>query len=132
MQNEIKGEPRRCEPTLFSLFLLYYNIGRVRQTTVRFIFVWHTREEKNMIHSLSGGVLDGDETHTVIKVKTETEGKIGFYLCDEFRANVGDKVVVETRNGGTETGEVLKAEKNVSEKCSPIPVKRALKALKKL
>lgn len=85
-----------------------------------------------MIHSLSGGVLDGDETHTVIKVKTETEGKIGFYLCDEFRANVGDKVVVETRNGGTETGEVLKAEKNVSEKCSPIPIKRALKALKKL
>lgn len=87
---------------------------------------------ENMIHSLSGGVLDGDETHTVIKVKTETDGKIGFYLCDEFRANVGDKVVVETRNGGTETGEVLKAEKNVSEKCSPIPVKRALKALKKL
>ena len=85
-----------------------------------------------MIHSLSGGVLDGDETHTVIKVKTETDGKIGFYLCDEFRANVGDKVVVETRNGGTETGEVLKAEKSVSEKCSPIPVKRALKALKKL
>ena len=99
---------------------------------VRFIFVWHTREEKNMIHSLSGGVLDGGETHTVIKVKTETDGKIGFYLCDEFRANVGDKVVVETRNGGTETGEVLKAEKNVSEKCSPIPVKRALIALKKL
>ena len=85
-----------------------------------------------MIHSLSGGVLDGDETHTVIKVKTEAEGKIGFYLCDEFRANVGDKIVVETRNGGTETGEVIKVDKNVSGKCSPIPVKRALKALKKL
>ena len=53
-----------------------------------------------MIHSLSGGVLDGD----------------GY----------------QTRDGFTSEGEVLKVDKNVSEKCSPVPIKRALKIIKKL
>ena len=44
----------------------------------------------------------------------------------------GDKVIVETRDGFNSEGEVLKVDKNVSEKCSPVPIKRALKIIKKL
>lgn len=87
-----------------------------------------------MIHSLSGGVLDGDGYHTIVKVDVDFRGekRVGFYVCDEFRVAVGDKVIVETRDGNAAEGEVLKVDKNVSEKCSPVPVKRALKILKKL
>ncbi len=85
-----------------------------------------------MIHSLAGGVLDGNDSHTLVKVKIDGEGRTGYYLCDEFRPSVGDRVIVETRAVGTEQGEVLKVDKNVSEKCSPVPIKRALRVLKKL
>lgn len=87
-----------------------------------------------MIHSLSGGVLDGDGYHTIVKVNADFQGekRIGFYVCDEFRVVAGDKVIVETRDGSSAEGEVLKVDKNVSEKCSPVPIKRALKIIKKL
>lgn len=85
-----------------------------------------------MIHSLSGGVLSEDGYHTVVKVKFFGEDKVGYFLCDDFRVSVGDKVVVESLGCGTEEGEVLRVDKNVSEKCSPVPVKRARKVLKKL
>ena len=87
-----------------------------------------------MIHSLSGGVLDGDGYHTIVKVNVDYQGekRVGYYICDEFRVVAGDKVIVETRDGFTSEGEVLKVDKNVSEKCSPVPIKRALKIIKKL
>ena len=85
-----------------------------------------------MIHSLSGGVLDGDEYHTLIKVEIAEADRADYYLCDDFRAAEGDRVVVEQRDGGTAEGAVIKVMKNVSAKCSPLPVKRLLKAIKKL
>ena len=85
-----------------------------------------------MIHSLSGGVLDGDEYHTLIKVEIAGTDKSEYYLCDDFRAAEGDKVVVEQRSGGTADGTVIKVMKNVSAKCSPLPVKRMPRAVKKL
>lgn len=85
-----------------------------------------------MIHSLSGGVLDGDEYHTVIRVEIEGADKADYYLCDDFRTVAGDKVIVEQRDGGVAEGRVIKVTKNVSAKCFPLPVKRLLKAIKKL
>ncbi len=85
-----------------------------------------------MIHSLSGGVLDGDEYHTLIKVEIAGADKADYYLCDDFRAADGDRVIVEQRSGGTAEGVVVKVMKNVSAKCSPLPVKRLLKTIKKL
>lgn len=85
-----------------------------------------------MIHSLSGGVLSEDGYHTVVKVGLVGEEKSGYFLCDDFRVAVGDKVIVETFGGGTAEGEVIRVDKNVSEKCSPVPIKRARKVLKKI
>ena len=85
-----------------------------------------------MIHSLSGGVLDGDEYHTLIKVEIAGVDKAGYYLCDDFRVAEGDRVVVEQRDGTAAEGTVIKVMKNVSAKCSPLPVKRMCRAVKKL
>ena len=74
-----------------------------------------------MIHSLSGGVIKGDGTHRIVKVKTSLGER--WYLCDEFAVSAGDKVIVPVGKG-VETAEIIKAE-TVSEKASPIPVKRA-------
>lgn len=84
-----------------------------------------------MIHSLSGGVLDGDGYHNLVKVEVDLNGnkKTGYYLCDEFRVAVGNEVAVEDGDGGTAHGKVVRVDKNVSEKCMPIAAKRALRVI---
>ena len=74
-----------------------------------------------MIHSLSGGVLDGDGYHTIVKVNVDYRGekRVGYYICDEFLVAAGDKVSGETRDGFTSEGEVMRSIKTFPKNVPP-------------
>lgn len=74
-----------------------------------------------MIHSLSGGKLTKNQSHTFVKVKLNNN-TILWYICDDFDVNVGDNVLVPLGNA-FEQAIVEKVEKNIPSQNFPIPTK---------
>ena len=78
-----------------------------------------------MIHSLSGGVIKDGGRHDFVKLKFQS-GEERWYLSDEFSLSVGMKAIAFL-NGKTQTGEVVRADSNLSAQATPVPLKTAEK-----
>lgn len=85
-----------------------------------------------MIHSLAGGVLKDKKTYNFAKVELLDDYYSGvfWYISTIKNLKENDFVLVPFKNGDIKLkAKVLRVDKNVSEDCSPISVKRAQEIL---
>ena len=85
-----------------------------------------------MIHSLAGGVLKDKKTYDFAKVEILDDYYSGifWYISKIKNLKENDIVLVPFKNGDIKLrAKVLRVDKNVSEDCSPIPIKRAKEVL---
>lgn len=80
-----------------------------------------------MIHSLSGGIVKGEDFFDFAKVEIDGEGV--FWFVDPFGLKEGDIVVVPFGKNATETGKIVRIDKHVSSFAAPISVKSAKEIL---
>lgn len=81
-----------------------------------------------MIHSLSGGVIDGGEIRTFAKVQTEDGAR--WYLVPELTTvNLGDRVVVP--NGLSQAEGIVVKVEHAGKQTAPVPFNRAKEILSK-
>ena len=89
-----------------------------------------------MIHSLSGGVIKDEIYNTFVKVEIlegEFKSKLLWYISDIPFLSVGDIVCVNIGSSKAQIkSKVVQINKNVSQKCSPIPTKQAKHILFKI
>ena len=89
-----------------------------------------------MIHSLSGGVIKDEVYKDFAKVmilEGDLKGKQLWFVSNIFMLLEGDKVIVPIGTNNTRTlGKVVRIDKNVSTKCSPIPSKHAKEIVEKV
>jgi len=81
-----------------------------------------------MIHSMSGGVLDGGEIYTFAKVQTE-QSLQWFLVPALIRLKEGDAVIVPV-GYLQERGVVVKLE-NATKQTAPVPLNRAKEIVQK-
>ncbi len=85
-----------------------------------------------MIHSLSGGVVKEDRSGDFAKVEIEGEGFF-WYLSDIFGLKEGDFVLVPFgKTNKLVRAKVIRIDKDISYKASPIPFKHAKKISSKI
>ena len=81
-----------------------------------------------MIHSLSGGVLKDEKLYDLAKIEIiegTLKGDIYWYINNIFTLKENDIVLIPLgKNDMLTKGKVLRIDKSVSEKNSPIQVKR--------
>ena len=85
-----------------------------------------------MIHSMSGGVISEDTLSDYVKVQFET-GEIFWYKTNIEDLNIGNFVLVPFgKTNKPIKAKVIRIDKNVSSKCSPVPYNRAKDIICKL